>query len=407
MWILKLAWRNIWRNKRRTVITTLSIVVAVFLSAVTRSTQEGQYENMIETTVGTFTGYIQVHGQGYWDEPKLDNSFVATDSLMSLVRNPAGVTAVVPRIESYALAAGNQQSRPAMIMGIDTRAEKLLSKPDEKLESGRFFKSNSEEAVVVGKELMKRLEIQIGDSLVLLGGGFRGMTAAGLYPVVGSVSYPSPEINNSLVFLPIETAQSFFVADNRVTSIAMLLENPAMVDQMMSRLKEMLPRDKYEVMDWREMMPQLVQAIQADRGSGIIILLVLYVVVGFGILGTVLMMIKEREFEFGVMISIGTHRFTLARILAFEILFISLLGSGIGILLSLPIVYYFHFNPIRFTGDMSTIAQQYGMEPILKFSTEPSLFLNQAVIIFVIALVFSLIPVIRASQLHPIKAMRA
>jgi len=407
MWILKLAWRNIWRNKRRTIITTLSIVVAVFLSAVTRSTQEGQYENMIETTVGTFTGYIQVHGQGYWDEPKLDNSIIANDTLLNLVRNPASVTAVVPRIESYALAAGNLQSRPAMIMGVDTEAEKQLSRPAEKLESGRFFTSNSEEAVVVGKELLKRLEVQIGDSLVLLGGGFRGMTAAGLYPIVGSVAYPNPEINNSLVFLPIETAQSFFVADDRVTSIAMLLENPAMVDQTVSRLKEMLPRDKYEVMDWREMMPQLVQAIQADRGSGIIILLVLYVVVGFGILGTVLMMIKEREFEFGVMISIGTHRFTLARILAFEILFISLLGSGIGILLSLPIVYYFHFNPIRFTGEMSTIAQQYGMEPILKFSTDPSLFVNQAVIVFAIALAFSLIPVFRASQLHPIKAMRA
>src|SRR6056297_1301244 len=115
MLIFKLAWRNIWRNKRRTIITTLSIVVAVFLSAITRSTQEGQYDNMLENTVGIFSGYIQIHQDGYQDNPTLDNSFEISDSLMNIVRSKPAVSSVVPRIDSYALAATQHQSRPAMI----------------------------------------------------------------------------------------------------------------------------------------------------------------------------------------------------------------------------------------------------------------------------------------------------
>jgi ABC-type lipoprotein release transport system permease subunit len=159
-------------------------------------------------------------------------------------------------------------------------------------------------------------------------------------------------------------------------------------------------------MGWQDLMPELVQGIEVDRVSGYIILGVLYMVVGFGILGTLLMMISERTYEFGIMLSIGTPRGRLALILAIEILSIAMLGSAVGIVLSLPVAWYFNINPIEFTGDMATTMENYGLQPMLQFSTDPSIFVWQAVIIFIITLFFSLIPVIRASQLNPVKAMR-
>ncbi|TYP91985.1 ABC-type transport system, involved in lipoprotein release, permease component [Fodinibius salinus] len=406
MLTLKLAWRNIWRNKRRTLITTTSIIIAVLLSSVMRSMQEGQYKDMIESTVGTFSGYIQVHAKGYWDEKTLDNSFQATDSLMKKLQTPEEVSGVVPRIESFALGAGKQQSRPVMVMGIDIETEQLLSKPKERLQKGSYFKSNSEQSVLVGHKVLQRLNMQVGDSLVLLGQGFRGMSATGLYPIKGTLEFPNPEMNKNLVMLPLQTAQHFLAADERLTTAAFTVENPEHIAPLVNQLKSNLT-DDYEVMSWREMMPSLVQSIEADRGSGYIILGVLYMVVGFGILGTVLMMVTERTYEFGIMLSVGTPQGKLARILSIEILFIAMLGSAIGILLSLPITWYFHLNPIQLTGDMAVVTESYGLQPIIPFSVEPSIFLSQALVIFIITLSFSLIPVIKASNINPVEAMRS
>lgn len=407
MLILKLAWRNIWRNKRRTLITMTSIVVAVLLSAVMRSMQEGSYEMMIDSTVGSFSGYLQVHGKGYWEDQTLDNSFTASDSLMRTLQDPEGVTTVVPRIESFALGAGREQSRPVMVMGIDVEAEQHLSEPQNNIVSGSYFESNSERAVLVGKEVLSRLNLQVGDSLVLLGQGYRGITARGLYPIKGTFSLTNPAMNKQLVMLPLQTAQHFLAADGRLTTAALVIESTSQIQPAIQQLKQQLPAQKFEVLGWREMMPELVQAIDVDRVSGYIMLGVLYMVVGFGILGTVLMMVTERTYEFGIMLSVGTPRNRIGGILAVEILFISMLGSAIGILLSLPVAWYFNIHPIQLTGDMATYANQFDMQAQIPFSVEPSVFLSQAAVIFVITLVFSLIPILRASNLNPVNAMRA
>lgn len=405
MLYLNMAWRNIWRNKRRTIITMLSIIVAVFLASVMRSMQEGQYTDMIENTVGTFTGYIQVHADGYWDDKTLDNTFIAVDSVYQKIEQQESVLYVVPRLESFALAAGENQSRPAMIIGVDVQAEQFLSDPERRLQSGSYFERNDEQSVLVGRELMQRLDVQLGDSLVLIGQGFRGQSATGLYRIRGTVAYPNPELNRSLVMLPLETAQYFLAAENRLTALSIILDDTDQIESTTEALQSSFSNE-FEVMGWREMMPELVQTIQADRGSGLIMIAILYIVVGFGILGTVLMMITERTYEFGVMISVGTPRFVIALMLAIEILLMAFVGSGIGILVSIPIAWYFNINPIQFSGDIAEVYQSYGMEAVMQFSTEPSVFYSQAVTVFIITMIFSLIPLIKASRLNPVEAMR-
>ncbi|SMO51863.1 ABC transporter permease [Fodinibius sediminis] len=404
---LKLAWRNIWRSKRRTLITIASITIAVLLSAVMRSMQEGQYKDMIDTTVGTFSGYIQVHASGYWEEQTLENSFIRTDSLLTQLNAPEGVSAVVPRIESFALGAGSRQSRPVMVLGIDVDAERQLMNPEKRLESGHYFKRNDERAAIVGREVLDRLQLQRGDSLVLLGQGFRGMSATGLYPVKGTFSLPNPEMNKSLVLLPLSTAQDFLAAGDRLTSAALVVSDPDRTADIVQELRERLPGEAYEVLPWQELMPGLVQGIEVDRVSGYIILGVLYMVVGFGILGTLLMMISERTYELGIMLSVGTPRRRLASILSIEILIVTMIGSITGILMSLPISWYFNAYPIELTGDMAATMENYGLQPMIQFSVDASIFLSQALIIFVITLLFSFIPIIRASRLNPVKAMRS
>ncbi|MDR9366599.1 MAG: FtsX-like permease family protein [Balneolaceae bacterium] len=406
MLYFNLAWRNIWRNKRRTIITILSIVVAVFLASVMRSMQEGQYTDMIENTVGTFSGYIQVHADGYWDDKTLDNTLVATDSVYSKIQAEESVRAVVPRLESFALAAGQNQSRPAMVMGVDIEAERNLSDPEKRIQSGSYFGKNDERSVIIGTELMQRLDVQLGDSLVLIGQGFRGMSATGLYEVKGTIAFPNPQLNRNLVMMPIETAQYFLAAEDRLTALSIILDDTEQVDRTVSNLQSKFS-DDYEVMSWETMMPELTQTIEADRGSGLIMIFILYIVVGFGILGTVLMMITERTYEFGVMISVGTPRLAITLMLGIEILLMALVGTAAGIVVSIPIAWYFNVNPIQFSGDIAAVYQSYGLEAVLQFSMEPVVFYSQAITVFIITLVFSLLPLIKASRLNPVEAMRS
>ncbi|MDZ7717456.1 MAG: FtsX-like permease family protein [Balneolaceae bacterium] len=263
----------------------------------------------------------------------------------------------------------------------------------------------NERSVILGQELMQRLDVQLGDSLVMIGQGFRGQSATGLYRIRGTIAFPNPQLNRNLVMMPLETAQYFLAAENRLTSLSIILDDTEQVDATVKSLQSIFS-DEFEVMSWQTMMPELVQTIEADRGAGLIMIFVLYIVVGFGILGTVLMMITERTYEFGVMISVGTPRFVIALMLAIEILLMALVGSGIGILVSIPIAWYFNINPIEFSGDIAEVYQSYGMEAVMQFSTEPVVFYSQAVTIFIITLVFSIIPLIKASRLNPVEALR-
>lgn len=405
MLYLKLAWRNIWRNKRRTLITMASVVMAVLLSSVMSSMQQGQYDQMIDNTVGSFSGHLQVQHPNYFEESTLDNSLEVDDELLSQLNDHPKIQSVIPRIDSYALAAGDDRSKAAMVIGIDVESEKQLSEPHQKIVHGEYFKSNSENKVLIAEGLGEFLSVGVGDTLVLLGQGFRGMSAAGAYPVSGVMKFGLPEMNKNLVYLPREAARDFYAAYDRVTSIVVLLNDPEEVREVVSDLSSELG-DEYAVLGWQTLVPELVQAIEADRGSAMILLLILYMVVGFGIFGTILMMTAERKFEFGVMIAIGTARLRMAIMLILEMIFITFMGTALGMVCSLPVMYYFNFNPLEFTGEAALAIEEYGMEPFIQFSTDPAILIQQGTIILVITLLIGLYPLLHMRKLKPVEAMR-
>ncbi|GAA5523058.1 ABC transporter permease [Aliifodinibius salicampi] len=405
MLFLKLAWRNIWRNKRRTLITMASVVMAVLLASVMSSMQEGSYDQMIDNTVGSSTGHIQIQAQGYHDEPTLDNSFEIDSTLLEEVAEQLGVASVIPRIDSYALSAGEERSRAAMVIGIDIEAEKSLSEPHEKIVEGTYLENNNQQSALVAAGLADYLDVTIGDTLILLGQGFRGTNASGAYPIGGIIEFGIPDMNNSLVYLPLQTASRFYGTYDRLTALVLLAERPEDVQAITRSLRSQLP-EQYAVLDWQTLMPELVQAIQADSGSNFIIQLILYMVVGFGIFGTVLMMTAERKFELGVMIATGTSRISVATILLLEMIFITFMGTLVGMIASVPFMYYFNRNPIYFSGDAAAAIKEWGMEPFVQFSTDPSIFLTQGAIVLSITLLICIYPLWYAFKLQPVSAMR-
>ncbi len=402
---LKLAWRNLWRNKARTFITMAAVLLAVLLSTLMMSMKEGVYVGMIDSMVGAYTGYGQVHAKGYWDEPIIDNSFEFTENLAQKLGQESEVKGYTPRIEGFALSSSDDQTKGAMVLGIDTELELAHSQLNEQVVQGDYLKQN-DEGILLGKGLAKSLNLTVGDTIVLIGQGYHGSTAAGKYPIRGIVRFGSPELSNQLAILEAKQAQLFFGLENQFTSLILHFYDNEKAVEITQKLTEELG-EEFEVMDWTALSPDLVSMIETDRVEGYVFMFILYMVISFGIFGTVLMMLSERKHEFGVLVSIGMKRIRLAIVVWIEILTINLMGAILGMLVAFPIAYFFYKNPIKLGEDVQEMMEDYGMEAVIQTSVDPSIFISQATIVLIIGSVIAIYPFINITRLNVIKAMRS
>ena len=304
--ILKTAWRNIWRNKRRTIITISSVLFAVFFAIIMRSMQLGTYSKMIGDVVNAYTGYIQIHKKGDWDDKIIDNAFDRDIKLEKKLSEIGTVKNINPRLESFALSSFGKKTKGAMVIGIIPEKENQMNDLGKKIIKGEFKLHENEALIAQG--LAKYLNLTVGDTLVLIGQGYHGVSAAGKYSVSGILKFPSPDLNKMLVYLPLNTAQELYGAYGKLTSWSISVSDDRQVKKTMKKINKLLNLDTYEVMSWRKMLIELVQAIQTDNISGQIMLAILYIIIGFGIFGTIVMMTAERKREFGVLIALGMHR---------------------------------------------------------------------------------------------------
>jgi len=402
----KLSWRNIWRNKRRTLITLTSIAFAVLLSCVMRSMQLGSYERMISNALSFYSGHIQVHQKGYWDDKSLDLAFSNYDSLKNIFADDKRIENVIPRIESFALASYKLQTKGAMVLGIDPEREDQLTHLKKKLIEGSFLTS-SDNSIMLAAGLAEYLKIKIGDSLVLIGQGYHGSNAAGIFRVSGIVEFPISTQNNQMIYLPLAKAQSLYACEGMITNFTLQLNDANVAENVVERLNPHIIGPDLEAVDWKFMMPELLQGIELDDVSGQIMLAVLYMVIGFGMFGTFLMMTRERMYEFGLMMALGMKKKQMQLMIFLEFIFLSFMGVLAGVVISLPILIYFYFNPIPIGGESSDMFEKFGVEPVYVFSLDPAIFWSQAIIVFVMTFILALYPLWVILRLNIIKAIRS
>ena len=403
--ILKNAWRNIWRNKRRTIITISSGFFAVFFAIVMRATQLGTYDKMTSDVVNAYTGYIQIHKKGYWEDKTIDNSFERNEALEKQISEIEHVTAVVPRMESFALASHGTKTKGVIVVGIEPEIEETLSKLGNKLTKGELLTADDND-VLVAEGLAKFLNISLGDTLVLLGQGYHGISAAGKYHVKGLLYFPAGKLNKSMIYLNLKTAQELYSTYNMLSSLSIGIDEAYRLDPVFDKVEKQSDLEIYEVMTWKEMLVELVQMIQTDNIGGIIMLIILYIIIGFGIFGTVVMMTSERTREFSILVALGTRKGKLMQIVVLETFFLGLIAVVLGSLAALPIVYYYHINPILLTGTAAESMISFGMEPVMPMALRFDFFLNQAYTILLIIGVSITYPIAKLRFLSVIKGMK-
>ena len=405
--IFKIAWRNIYRNKKRSLITITSIFAALFLIIFMRALQFGFYDNLIKTVVESYAGYVEVHAKGFWDNQNLENSMVVDNELIKNIESVNGVENTVERLQSFSLISTGEKTRGGVINGVVIEDEQKITDWNKNIIDGSFQLERNE--IIIAKGIAEYFDLQIGDSLILYGQGYRGMMAAGKYPVKGIIDLKNPNLNKLGIFMTLESARDYVSSDNISTHIIIDKRQYYSEDKILNDLENILSSD-YEVMTWKETLPEIEQTITADSAGGLIMAFILYIIVVFGMFGTVLMMTEERKYEFGVLISIGMSRIRLFSIILVETVILSMIGVVLAILVTYPISYYFYMNPINIVTLMGegadVMIEEFGFDPVVPFSISLDIPFSHALIIFTFSLLISVYPAIRIFRLNPVKSMK-
>jgi ABC-type lipoprotein release transport system permease subunit len=466
----KIAWRNLWRNKRRTLITVASVFFAVFFALVMRSLQLGSYDHMFRNVIESYTGYIQVQNEDFRDNPTVDNSFSITPELRKVLIDNKNVSDVIPRFESFALASSGSLTKGVLVLGIDPEKESLLSDLRKKLVryritasaadslnminlparvSGRlklfndesytsssilqmdlgiadddtlslmpaikritrfsngYFSTGKDEALI-GDRLAKFLKLNIGDTLILISQGYHATTAAGKFRVAGIIRMPTPDIDNKIVYLTSATCQKLYQAEGMLTSLVLCLKSnkEREINRTLASLGAEL-NTPLRLLGWREMNSLLINQMDADNKSGAIMIGILYLVIAFGIFGTVLMMTVERRREFGVLVAIGMQKSKLAAIISLELFYIGILGILSGSAFGIPAIVFGQFHPIRLSGQFAKVYESYGMEPVMPFMPVSNYFFWQMLIVAMIVGIAVVYPVRKIYKMQPVNNLKA
>ena len=404
--LLKLAWRNIWRNKRRSILTLAAVTFAVLMAIGMRGIQLGTYALNIKTAVELFSGYLQVQTKGYNETPKLSLCFREDKNIKSAIESTKGIQSYSSRVYADGLISFKDNSRGVAIFGIQPDKEKEVTTFVENIDTGKFFTSDSSDEIVVGSQLLKNLNAKIGDEVVLLAQGFDGSLGNQKFKIVGTVRLGVQEMEATVVFMGLKSAQSLLALGNKVNVIAIKANDLNNLNEIKNSLNTKLPNKNLTVLPWNQVNPELQQAIQLDNISGILFLGILIVIVAFGILNTVLMSVTERFREFGVVLSIGMPQKKLTYLVYIETLFIALIGLLFGNLLGYFVNYYLILHPIVFGGELKKLYELYHFLPELRSSLQISIFIYVSFSIIGISILSCLYPAYRVYKLEPLKGIR-
>jgi len=412
--MLKLSWRNIWRNRRRAIITISSVFFAVFFCSIMLSMMEGVWQKMVDNTLLTQTGHIQIHQKGYWQDKVIDNFMTMDSTAIASIERLENVINVSPRLETFAMASFGTHSKGVAVIGISPEKEKEKSNLPIRIVKGDYLTEN-DNGVLIGEGLAKYLKANIGDTLAFIGQGYRGASAAGLFPIRGILNMITTEMDNGMVYMTLASAQNFIDMPDGYSGILISIDNEKKLDKTIVvlscqlsvvsyQLSEntencQLSTENYEILSWHFTMEKLLQTAEMDKAFGKVLMFILYLIVGFGILGTVIMKTNERKREFAIMISLGMARRKLKAIVSLEMLILSLIGVLAALAITIPLAYFFAAHPIVLSGEMAKMYADMGMEAVMPTSTETMIFIKQVIIILIFVCLALMYPIRKIDRL--------
>jgi putative ABC transport system permease protein len=401
-----LAWRNLWRRPQRTLLSLASIVLVVALLVFLLSFQVGVYATMKENTLRIFDGYAQLQPPGYAADPTIDRVIEHPLALAHDAAAIGGVAAAAPRVNGFAILANGERSYGALVAGVDPASESRVSTIPATVRSGRYLEEGDRDAAVLGEALARNLQLAVGGRVSLLGAARDGSVGADVLRVVGIFRSGIPELDRSILEMPLRRAQDTFAMSDSANTIALGGGTLAGVDAALPALDALGARHGVAVLDWAALEPALRDAIMLKYAMSFLFYFTLVAVVAFIILNTLLMSVLERTREFGVLLALGMRPHAIGLMIWMELIALALCGCALGFAIgaagTLVLVRY----GISYAG-LEKLLAQYGLPPRLYPSLTPMSALAGPAALLTAVVIGGIVPYLRVARLTAASAMRA
>jgi ABC-type lipoprotein release transport system permease subunit len=348
---LKLAWRNIFRNKRRTIIASLAIGIGlaalVFISAVMR----GMTNHMIQSATDSFLGEAQIHGQGFRETQEVEKTINNLEQVISDLKKENTVDKFTLRTINMAMITSPANVNAILLVGVEAETEQYLSKIDNAIIEGDFFSGSNRQDIVIGRKLAEILEVTLGDKLqVTVSKAETGELAQELFRVSGIYSFDVRELDTGMAYIRLKKAREMLGLGNRVHEIALKFKDDEMALRKEHSFWNRYSQKGNETVSWIELLPQMKAVFDMSGISLFVMVVILGVVVTFGIINTLFMSLYERMFEFGVLRALGTRSSGMRKLVIFEATALALVSIVIGIILGLGITFLVSKTGIDYRG---------------------------------------------------------
>jgi ABC-type lipoprotein release transport system permease subunit len=403
---LRLAWRNLWRQPRRTWLTTGAMVFSNVLLVFMISLQFGMYGLMIDNTLQVFSGHLQVQAPGYLDDQKMRQVVPGVQPLAEKLRGELDSDTVAARAWAFGLASSEERSYGIGIYGVEPAYEPNVSNIPGLIEDGEYLDDPSAYEIVIGSVLARNLRVSVGDEITVLGSGVDGSFAAAILNVAGIFRSGVKEIDRSIAEIPLAAFQEIFYMNGAGHQVVITGPSLGAVPELQARVEAVIAgRDDIVVHDWDALQPGLKQMIQADMSSAFFMYGILVILVAFSVLNTQLMSVLERTHEFGVVMALGMKPGRLGRLVMLETAMMGMLGLVLGALLGAALTIWLGIRGYTIPG-MEEMAAQFNLPGrIYPQATVLSTLIGPSVV-FLFTLLASVYPAWRLRRLHPVQAMR-
>ena len=399
-----LAWRNLWRNYRRTLIMLAAIAIGVWAMIFMTALMRGMVDEMIKDSIQTFIGHVQIHHPSFRDDPSIANSISEPSGELLKTLNSAPVTAWTSRIRVPAVISSERESKGVMLVGIQPQQEKELSFIASNISQGSFLESPNDKGIIIGQKLAKQLETRLGKRIVIMSQDpnnnivDRGFRIAGIYKA------KLPSLEEQYVFIGLNTAQHLLELPDKISEIEAIGEDfrPKFVIKVLSAIQKSAD-SQLEVLPWYQLDSYLGSMLEVMDGFVVVWVVVIFAALSFGLVNTLIMAVFERVQEIGLMLALGMKPSSIMLQILIESLLLLTLGLLIGNILSFASI-----EPLKSGIDISVVAQ--GMEMMGSASIlYPALKLSDVIlancIVIILGLLASCLPAWRASRYEPIEAL--
>lgn len=401
--LFRIAWRNLWRNSRRSLIVLVSVIIGVVALIIMDALSIGMVEQMLENQIGSHVAHIQVHKKGFTDNKIIQNYIPNSTAVETALQNTDGIKYYSSRVLTFGLLSSATNSSGVYLVGIDPQEEEKVTKIKRSLVEGEYL-SGKEREIVIGKSLAEKLGVELGDKVVAMATALDGTVGSDVFRIVGLYQTFSSEFDKTTIYITLDNAQRMLGLGDKLTEFAIIVDNTKFLDRIKASLKSQLG-ENYEVFTYRDLLPLLVMQMDLYKETIWIFYLIIGIAMVFGIVNTMLMSVLERIREFGVLMAIGMKNARLFIMILLEAFILGIFGSVLGVIVGI-IIYY----PLSISGiDLSFFAEgltAFGSGAIIYPILTMNSVINAVMIIPIVSVLGALYPAYKTIQLQPVTAIR-